>query len=270
MNAKSIKSMVKKRYGEIATAADTKKGCCCSSGCCGTGSSESSVFNEDYSKLGGYVPEADLGLGCGIPTQYAGIKEGQTVVDLGSGAGNDCFVVRRLVGETGHVIGIDMTEEMIAKAKQNNGKMGYSNVEFRLGEIESMPVESHETDVVVSNCVLNLVPDKGKAFAEIARILKPGGHFCVSDIVLEGEMPEKLKSVAELYAGCISGAIAKKDYLGIIRSTGFEAIKVESEKEYRIPDERLAEFMDKSALQELRRSDVKILSVTVVARKPKG
>src|SRR3989339_26209 len=258
MSSDSIKTMVREKYGTIAKASETKKSSCCSSGCCGSGEVDYTVFSEDYSKLGGYVPEADLGLGCGIPTQYAGIKEGQTVVDLGSGAGNDCFVVRRLVGETGHVIGIDMTEEMTAKAKKNNAKMGYSNVEFRLGEIENMPVESNHADVVVSNCVLNLVPDKGKAFAEIARILKPGGHFCVSDIVLKGEMPEKLKSVAELYAGCISGAIAKKDYLGIIRSTGFEAIKVESEKEYRIPDERLAEFMDKSALQELRRSDVKI------------
>jgi ubiquinone/menaquinone biosynthesis C-methylase UbiE len=260
----AVKTMVKEKYASIAKGST---GGCCSSGCCGSGTADYSVFSSDYSKLDGYVPEADLGLGCGIPTKYAGIKAGQTVVDLGSGAGNDCFVVRRIVGEAGKVIGLDMTEEMVNKAKENNKKMGYVNVDFRLGEIEDMPIESNIADVVVSNCVLNLVPDKGKAFSEIYRIIKPGGHFCVSDIVLVGEMPEKLKSVAELYAGCISGAISKHDYLDTIQSAGFESVKVESEKEYLLPDNILTEFMDKAALEDFRKSGVKILSITVVAKK---
>ncbi len=267
MNPISVKSMVKKKYASIATGGGSG---CCSSGCCGSGEVDYSIFSDDYSKLDGYVPEADLNLGCGMPTKYAAIKEGQTVVDLGSGAGNDCFVVRRIVGETGNVIGLDMTEEMVTKAKENNRKMGYTNVDFRLGDIEDMPIESNIADVVVSNCVLNLVPDKGKAFSEILRILKPGGHFCVSDIVIKGEMPEKLKRVAELYAGCISGALAKSEYLDIISSTGFESVSIESEKEYHIPDEVLAEYMDINALQNFRKSNVKVLSITVVAKKPKG
>lgn len=270
MDANKIKSMVKDQYGAIARSSGTKKGSCCSSGCCGTDTTESSVFSEDYSKLEGYVPDADLGLGCGIPLESAKIKQGDVVVDLGSGAGNDCFVVRRLVGEKGRVIGVDMTEEMIAKAQKNNATMGYSNVEFRLGEIENLPVEDDTADLVISNCVLNLVPDKHKAFQEILRVLKKGGHFSISDVVLEGKLPEKVKSITELYAGCISGALSKDEYLRIIQETGFEGIAVDKEKVIGLPEEVLTEVMNKEEIREFENCGVKILSITVRGVKPRG
>lgn len=266
MSAKSIKSMVREKYGDIAKSSGRKKSACCSLGC-GCADVDYTVFSEDYSKLDGYVPEADLGLGCGIPVEFAKIKHGDTVIDLGSGAGNDCFVARQLVGETGRVIGIDMTEEMIKKARENNAKMGYANMEFRLGEIEKLPAENNVADVVISNCVLNLVPDKRKAFREIMRVLKHGGHFSISDIVIEGELPEKLKSIAELYAGCIAGALSKGEYLQIIKETGFKNIAVDSEKNIQIPENLLAEFMDKEEMEELMACGVKILSITVFGEK---
>lgn len=200
--------------------------------CCGVGAScyepggtekmiESSVFADDYSNLKGYNEAADLGLGCGLPTEFAKIQKGQTVVDLGSGAGNDCFVARAETGETGQVIGLDFTPEMIDKARTNAKKLGFSNVRFIYGDIEAIPLEDNVADVVVSNCVMNLVPSKEKAYAETYRILKPGGHFSISDIVIEGELPEELKKAAEMYAGCVSGAIQKDDYLSIITKSGF-------------------------------------------------
>lgn len=200
--------------------------------CCGVGAScyepgdtekmiEFSVFADDYSNLKGYNEAADLGLGCGLPTEFAKIQKGQTVVDLGSGAGNDCFVARAETGETGQVIGLDFTPEMIDKARTNAKKLGFSNVRFIYGDIEAIPLEDNVADVVVSNCVMNLVPSKEKAYAETYRILKPGGHFSISDIVIEGELPEELKKAAEMYAGCVSGAIQKDDYLSIITKSGF-------------------------------------------------
>ena len=204
-NSEKIKEIVKNKYSEIAVASQD---CGCS--CCGTGAPvtiDYSIMSDDYAKIDGYVPDADLGLGCGLPTEHADIKEGDTVLDLGSGAGNDVFIARRLVGTKGKVIGLDFTDEMIKKARKNADKMKYNNVEFRKGDIEDMPVNDETVDVIVSNCVLNLVPDKEKAFFEMYRVLKTGGHFCVSDIVLNGELPEGILEAAALYTGCVAGAL---------------------------------------------------------------
>lgn len=230
-SSEEIKQEVRKRYAEIASQANGY-GCCGGGGC---GMPEAENFSDDYTKLDGYVSEADLGLGCGLPTELAGIKPGDVVVDLGSGAGNDAFVARAIVGDAGRVIGIDMTEAMITKANVNNRKMGYRNVDFRLGEIEDIPVDSGTVDVVISNCVLNLVPDKEAAYREIHRIIKPGGHFSISDIVLEGEFPAALRKVAELYVGCIAGAEEKSHYLETIRKSGFQEVRIVKEKEVLLP-----------------------------------
>lgn len=264
-----IKQIVKEKYGEIAKASSSI-GCCGPSSCCG--SSDNSilgytVMKDEYDHLSGYVAEADLGLGCGLPTEYAGIKEGNTVVDLGSGAGNDVFIARSIVGEKGKVIGIDMTEEMIEKAIRNNGKLGYSNVEFKFGDIENIPLENSIADVVISNCVLNLVPDKKKAFAEIYRILKPGGHFCVSDIVVKGELPANLKKSAEMYAGCVTGAIQMEEYLKIIDDTGFKNSVINKTKVIDLPDEVLRNYLSDSEIISYRKSKIGIISITVSANK---
>jgi arsenite methyltransferase len=265
---REIKEMVKEKYGAIAdqTSKENQSSCCGST--CGCSQVEFTVMAEDYSKLPGYVPDADLSLGCGLPTEFAQIKPGDTVVDLGSGAGNDCFVARSITGDTGRVIGIDMTEAMINKARANAGRLGYGNVEFRLGEIESLPVESGTVDVVVSNCVMNLVPDKKKAFAETFRILKHGGHFSISDIVLRGELPEQVRKSAELYAGCISGAQQIEEYLATIRSAGFANITVQKEREIHIPNEILIRHISLDELREYKRRHVGIYSITVYADKP--
>lgn len=265
--SENVKKMVKEKYGQIALQSHTENaGSCCGAGGCGT--VDYTVFSDDYSKLDGYNPDADLALGCGIPTEFAKIREGHTVVDLGSGAGNDAFVARKLVGPKGKVIGIDMTEVMIEKAQVNNKKMGYTNIDFRLGDIENMPVEDNSTDVVISNCVLNLVPDKVKAFSEIFRILKPGAHFSISDVVLEGTLPPAIESAAVMYAGCISGALQKKDYLEIIRKTGFSEAAVLKEKKIIVPDNILREYLSEDELAEYKRSGTSIISVTVFAKKP--
>jgi ubiquinone/menaquinone biosynthesis C-methylase UbiE len=223
---------------------------------------------EDYSQLKGYVADADLGLGCGLPTEHALIKNGDVVVDLGSGAGNDAFIARSLTGENGKVIGVDFTEKMIAKARANAEKLGYHNVEFRYGDIEQMPVNENVADVVVSNCVLNLVPDKAKAFAETFRILKPGGHFSVSDIVLKGNLPENLRKSAEMYAGCVSGAIEKEEYLDIVRKTGFTSIRVQKERKITIPDEILSVYLESAEIEKYRSGTSGIYSITLYAEKP--
>ncbi|MDP1993617.1 MAG: arsenite methyltransferase, partial [Ignavibacteria bacterium] len=225
------------------------------------------VMQDDYHHLDGYVADADLGLGCGLPTEFAAIKKGDVVVDLGSGAGNDVFVARALTGEEGKVIGIDMTKEMIDKANTNNVKLGFKNVEFHLGEIEAMPLDNSIADVVVSNCVLNLVPNKQKAFAEIYRVLKTGGHFCVSDIVIKGELPENLKASAEMYAGCVAGAIQQDDYLHIISTTGFTNVEIKKTKVIDLPDEILKEYLSESELSEYRQSGIGVFSITVTADK---
>ena len=227
-NDNQIKELVKEKYSAIAGQQREQN----LSSCCGaTESCNGDLYNimsDDYSKLEGYNPDADLGLGCGLPTEFAQIKKGDTVIDLGSGAGNDVFIARRIVGENGNVIGIDFTEKMIERANENAIKLGYRNVEFRHGDIDNMPVFSNKADVVVSNCVLNLVPNKHKAFSEIYRVLKPGGRFSISDIVITGgALPEKWKQVAELYAGCVAGAMQKQEYLDIIKEAGFESIMLQ-------------------------------------------
>lgn len=268
MKNEELKSIVKEKYAEIALQSrqENEASCCGATGCCGD--VDYTIFSENYEKLEGYNPEADLGLGCGIPTEFAQIKPGDTVIDLGSGAGNDCFVARSLVGETGKVIGIDFTEAMIDKARNNAEKLGFNNVEFRYGDIEKMPVTANKADVIVSNCVLNLVPDKVKAFSEIFRVLKPGGHISVSDVVLRGDLPLNLKQAAEMYAGCVSGAIQINDYLQIIENCGLENIKVQKEKIISIPDQILLNYLNQEELDSFKTSGTGIYSITVYAEKP--
>lgn len=242
MKAEEIKLVVRDKYTAIAAQDKTqnRSSCCGSTGCCGE--VDYSIFSEDYSRLEGYQAEADLGLGCGLPTEFAGIREGDHVLDLGSGAGNDCFVARTLVGETGKVTGIDFTGEMLRKARENLVKTGYKNIEFVEGDIEDMPLPGDHVDVVISNCVLNLVPDKQKAFREIYRVLKPGGHFCISDVVVSGPLPRKLQDAAEMVAGCVSGALHKQQYLEIIQKQGFLQTEVHREKEIIIPNSILLNY----------------------------
>jgi arsenite methyltransferase len=266
-NAQELKEIVKDRYSKIATQEKAVN----ASSCCGATTPSNKVYNimmDSYEHLEGYNEDADLGLGCGLPTAFAQIKEGDTVIDLGSGAGNDCFVARHEAGAAGKVIGVDFTEAMIKKARENAEKMGYNNVEFRQGDIDDMPVSDNVADVVVSNCVLNLVPDKPKVIGEIMRVLKPGGHFSVSDIVLVGELPQELRQDAEMYAGCVAGAIQKDDYLGIIKETGFEEVAVQKTKPIMIPDDILLKYLDEKGIEELRNGDLGIYSITVFGRKP--
>ena len=268
-NDSQIREMVKEKYAAIAVQSQTQNATSCcgaTSSCCGD-----EVYNimaDDYTKLEGYNPEADLGLGCGLPTEFAKIKEGDTVIDLGSGAGNDAFIARRITGENGKVLGIDFTEAMIAKARANAEKLHYNNVEFRLGDIDDMPVTSNYADVIVSNCVLNLVPNKHKVISEIFRVLKPGGHFSISDIVLEGHLPAKWKEVAELYAGCVSGAIQKQVYLETIEAAGFKNVSLQKDKPIIIPDNILSNYLTEAEIAEYKSGGTKISSITVYAEKP--
>jgi arsenite methyltransferase len=261
-----LKDLVRQKYGEIAVQdKDMNQSSCCGSGCCST--EVATIMADDYSKLDGYNPDADLGLGCGLPTQFAAIRKGDTVIDLGSGAGNDCFIARAETGETGKVIGIDFTPAMVEKAKANAAKLGFTNVEFRQGDIEKIPVVSGTADVIVSNCVLNLVPNKKNVFKEIFRVLKPGGHFSISDIVLVGELPDALKKNAEMYAGCIAGAIQKDDYLELIREAGFKDIVLQKEKPIVIPGDILENHMDEQGISDFKAGKTGIFSITVYAEK---
>ncbi len=267
MESDELKNAVKERYGAIARQSDGKNqtSCCSSSDCCGD--IEYTFNSERYDNREGYIPDADLGLGCGIPTEYAMIREGDTVIDLGSGAGNDCFIARTLVGEKGKVIGVDFTEAMIDKARVNTEKLGYNNVEFRYGDIEMLPVTANSADVIISNCVLNLVPDKVKAFSEIFRVLKPGGHLSVSDVVLQGELPKKIKDAAAMYAGCVSGALKKSEYLKVMEDQGFAGIKIQKMKPVIIADNILLNYLDQSELEAYEASGAGIYSITVYAEK---
>jgi ubiquinone/menaquinone biosynthesis C-methylase UbiE len=265
MKAEDLKLIVREKYGEIAKQNNQSSSCCGTSSCCS--GVDYTVFSESYENQKGYNPEADLNLGCGIPTEYARIKAGDTVIDLGSGAGNDCFVARALTGETGKVIGVDMTEAMINKARINAVKLGFENVEFRLGDIENMPVSENTADVVISNCVLNLVPDKDKAFREICRVLKPGGHLSVSDVVLRGTLHEKIQQAAEMYAGCISGAIEIDLYLNKMKDSGLTNVKIQKEKIIAIPDDTLMNYLSYSELMTFKASGYGIYSITVYAEK---
>ena len=267
MKSEDLKSIVKEKYGIIALQIDEDKSCCGSSSCCGTGV-DYTVFSESYEKLEGYNPDADMNLGCGIPTDFAHIKEGDHLLDLGSGAGNDCFVARAIVGDKGKVTGLDMTEPMVVKARENCAKLKFTNVDFVLGDIEVMPFDEKIFDVVISNCVLNLVPDKTKAFKEIFRVLKPGGHFCVSDVVIKGTLSERMKKDAEMYAGCVSGASEMSEYLKIVENSGFLNIKIHKQKEIKLPDSLLAEYNDANELTSYHTGETGIFSITVSASRP--
>lgn len=266
-NDAQLKEIVRQKYSEIALQdKETNQSSCCGAGGCST--EVYNIMSDDYTTLEGYNPDADLGLGCGLPTEFAKIKKGDTVIDLGSGAGNDCFIARAETGETGKVIGIDFTPAMIDKARTNAEKRGFNNVEFRQGDIEKMPVTSNVADVIVSNCVLNLVPNKDGVFKEIYRVLKPGGHFSISDVVLVGDLPKGLQNDAEMYAGCVAGAIQKQVYLELIQQNGFKNITLQKEKPIIIPDDILKNYLSENELNEYKSGKTGIFSITVYAEKP--
>ena len=262
-----LKEIVRQKYSEIALQdKETNMSSCCGAGGCST--EVYNIMSDDYTNLKGYNADADLGLGCGLPTQFAKIKKGDVVVDLGSGAGNDCFIARHETGETGKVIGIDFTTAMIERARTNAEVRGFNNVEFRKGDIEKMPITSNVADVVVSNCVLNLVPNKDGVFKEIYRVLKPGGHFSISDVVLLGALPEGLRKDAEIYAGCVAGAIQKDVYLELIQANGFENNTIQKEKTIVIPDDILINYLSPEKIELLKSGNTGIFSITVFAQKP--
>ena len=261
---KDLKKIVQDKYAALVTQGEDN--CCGPSSCCGpTDAEDITFFSEDYSQLDGYVKDADLELGCGIPVQHVDIRPGMAVLDLGSGAGNDVFVAARMTGPTGKIVGIDFTPAMVEKARANKAKLGLDYVSFVQGDIEDMPLEDNSFDRVISNCVLNLVPDKEKAFAEIKRVLKPGGQFSISDIVLKGELSPALRDAAALYAGCVSGALQKEDYLNIVRAAGFQALEVVKERQIELPDELLARHVSAEEIQAFRNSGTGIYSITLVA-----
>jgi arsenite methyltransferase len=268
-NSEQLKEIVRQKYSEIALQdKEINEASCCGSTCCST--EVYNIMSDDYTQMEGYNPDADLGLGCGLPTQFAKIKNGNTVIDLGSGAGNDCFIARAEAGEDGKVIGIDFTSAMIDKAKANAQKLGFANVEFRQGDIESIPVSANMADVIVSNCVLNLVPNKDNVFKEIFRVLKPGGHFSISDVVLNGNLPEALRKDAEMYAGCVAGAIQKEVYLELINANGFSNVTIQKEKAIVIPDDILKNYLNEQELTSFKNGKTGIFSITVYAEKSKS
>ena len=262
MDNKQQKALVREKYNNLALAGrENEGGCACKQPRIYT------IMSDSYRGMTGYHPDADMGLGCGLPTEFARIRSGDTVIDLGSGAGNDCFVARAETGETGRVIGIDFSPAMVEKAQENARKRGYNNVEFIQGDIENMPISDNNADVVVSNCVLNLVPNKTAVFAEIYRVLKPGGHFSISDIVLTGDLPPKFKSTAEMYAGCVASAIDKGKYLDYIRQAGFSNITIQKEKPIVVPDDILKQVLDDTETTQYKSLPTVIFSITVYAEK---
>lgn len=276
MEEDEIKKVVREGYAEIAR----KESSCCAlaSSCCG-----STDLAQDISKKIGYsdeelkaVPQgANLGLGCGNPTALASLKEGETVLDLGSGAGFDCFLAANIVGETGKVIGVDMTSEMLEKARENARKGNYDNVEFRLGEIENLPAADNFVDVVISNCVINLSPDKKRVFKEAFRVLKPGGRLMVSDMVLLKELPDFIKNSIDAYVGCLSGALLKDDYIAAIREAGFHEVRIMDETffplEFITDDPIAKEIINKVQATTEDISDIEnsVASIKVYGIKPK-
>lgn len=266
-NSEELKEIVREKYDKIANR-DKREN---ETSCCGVGDCytvDYAIFSEDYSQLDGYNEDADLGLGCGIPTKFAQIKTGDTVLDLGCGTGNDCFIASQIVGKSGKIIGIDMTKKMIDKAYKNSYKRGLNNIVFKLGDIESMPISDNSIDVVISNCVMNLVPNKEKSFAETFRVIKQGGHFSISDIVTKGELPEGFRNNAEMYAGCVSGAIEYETYLSIIKKSGFKNLKIQKEKRIKIPENILTQYLNKREVAEYQKGDFGIFSITIYAEKP--
>lgn len=241
-----IRRAVREKYEALARGASRVDGC---------GPAECANVGEDYASVAGYYGGADLGLGCGLPTESAGLFEGEVVIDLGSGAGNDAFVARARVGETGRVVGVDASGAMVERARENAAKLGYANVEFVCGEIESLPLADGGADVVISNCVLNLVPDKARAFSEIFRVLRRGGRFSISDVVTTGAWEPSLKAAAEEYVGCVAGAADKEEYLATVRAAGFANVSVLRERRIEVPGMR-------------NQAEPCILSVTVYGEKP--
>jgi arsenite methyltransferase len=262
------RALVRERYAAVAREAES----CCGQASCGCGPEMApdglNVIGNAYAGVAGHLAEADLNLGCGVPTRHAALRPGETVLDLGSGAGNDAFIARHEVGPEGRVLGVDMTSEMIAKSRANAAKLGYQNVEFREGQIERLPVDSGSVDIVISNCVLNLVPDKGRAFAEMFRVLRPGGRFCVSDIVATGELPAPVREVAALYVGCVSGAMAEASYLALLETTGFQDVRVAEARSIPLSDEALAGYMSPADIAAFRTSGIALKSVTVLGTRP--
>lgn len=259
LNPDTIKQQVRERYGAIAR---TGSGCCgpteAADACCGAPDALADIVFADYTELREQVlPEADLGLGCGTPTVVAALQPGETVLDLGSGAGIDVFLAAQAVGPQGRAIGVDMTPDMIARARAHAAKAGYTNVEFHLGEIEALPLADASVDVVISNCVINLVPDKARVFAEIYRVLRPGGRFAIADMVTYGPVPAALRRDLALWAGCIAGAMDREAYLDLIRAAGFADVRLATEAVY-----------DTSAVTGLAKADFGLASVTIVGRKP--
>jgi ubiquinone/menaquinone biosynthesis C-methylase UbiE len=255
MKSELLKLNVIEKYSEIAKSSPF--------GCCNTNELNYTVFSDDYTNIEGYIPEADLGLGCGLPTEFAEIKKGDKVLDLGSGAGNDCFIARSIVGEEGLVVGIDFTKEMLLKAEKNLAKTNYKNIKFVYGDIENLPFEENSFDVVISNCVLNLVPDKEKAYKEIYRVLNDKGHFSISDIVTTGNLKSELKEVASLYAGCISGALDKEEYIKIIKNTNFKTVEIKKIKKIDIPDNLFLQYISTEELNEIKSNNIGIYSITI-------
>jgi SAM-dependent methyltransferase len=251
----AVRTLVRDRYGAIARQA----GSCCTpatSGCCGPQMAPDglNMIGDAYAGVAGHLAEADLNLGCGVPTQHSALRVGETVMDLGSGAGNDVFIARHEVGAEGRVIGVDMTPDLIARARANARTLGFDNVEFRLGEIERLPIESGSIDAIVSNCVLNLLPDKAPAFAEMLRVLRPGGRFCISDIVASATLPDDVRQVAALYVGCVAGALPQSQYLALIAAAGFADIRIARSTPIDLPAEVLASYFSAARIAELRDS----------------
>jgi len=262
------RALVRERYAAVARGED---GCCGTSSCgCGETMAPDGLdtIGAAYEGVSGHVAEADLNLGCGVPTRHAALEPGERVLDLGSGAGNDAFIARHEVGPDGHVLGVDMTPGMIAKARANTDKLGFQNVEFREGQLEELPVDSASIDVTLSNCVLNLVPDKGRAFDEMFRVLRPGGRFCISDIVATAELPPAVRDVAALHVGCVAGAMPEADYLALLRAAGFRDVRFVEEKPIGLSDQALAAHMSATEIAEFRASGIGIKSVTVLGTRP--
>ncbi len=288
-----IKERVRERYGALADQvnqpeaatlvkisdgyAPVESSCCGTSGCCepGSGVEGSGVAQVIYDQDNiADLPSSvtDISLGCGDPTAIANLQPGETVLDLGSGGGIDCFLAAKVVGPGGRVIGVDMTDSMLALANKNKAKLGVTNVEFRRGEIEDLPVESNTVDVIISNCVINLSPDKDAVFREAFRVLKPGGRFTVSDVVTEGHFPEQLRQNVNAWSGCITGALDINDYLEKLREAGFAEVAVESRKSYGLENldsldaasrDAITKDVDWATVPE----DVRLYSARIVARK---
>jgi arsenite methyltransferase len=264
--AEDLKKNVSEFYGSIARDPEAS-GCGCGpAACCGVSPGES--MSESYAGKEGYVADADLGLGCGIPDAYADLQPGQTVLDLGSGAGNDAFVARAAVGETGKVIGVDMTPDMLSRARANAAARGFDNVEFRLGEIEHLPVTSATVDRILSNCVLNLVPDKEAAHREMFRVLKPGGRFSVSDIAMEGAVSPEIRQAASLYVGCISGAVTRTEMTRSLEAAGFSDVQMAKEVVYPLDKQMIKDFLPAGADADALLANVQVYKVTVTGVKP--